>query len=259
MTMDLLPSVTTFIQDPRPKPTEQEQKTRQEAGFAEMEYSLPTLSYRMPSYRLFEALTSYLGSRNPFSQAFDPVKDELWLFDNTAYPTDAGAATVWKAEYVAAFFRKGSGKDIGKVVADVAEKLAIAKGSDEEATIASRMQPFIDSILPARTVEVALEMDDGDATASELRLKLGPSGRSGIISDEREIPSSLIRTLEAPLRDGTAVTIRTQAVEQPKIASQTKFANRTGWTIVSGYFPPASPPFLCPSSGEIAAHSDLND
>ena len=182
---------------------------------------------------------SYLGSRNPFSQPFDPVNDELWLFDNTAYPTEAGAATVWKAEYVAAFFRKGSGKDIGKVVANVAEKLAIAKGSDEEATIARRMQPFIDSILPARTVEVVLGKDDGDAAASELRFKLGPSGRSGIISDEREIASSFIRTLEAPLRDGTAVTIRLQAAEKPQIASQTNFANRTGWTIVSGKF------FLC--------------
>lgn len=232
--------------DPRPEQTHQEQETRQEGQFSEMERTLPMLSYRLPGWRAFEALTSYLGKRNPFARAFDPSSDELWLFDNTAFRSPQ-APNVWTAEFVAAFFRKGSGKDLGKVVADLAEKLGIAEGSQEEATIATRLQPFTDSILPARFVEIVAE---GDADG---RLKLGPGGRSGIVAEERALPGSLQQR-----NDGDVVEFR--AIKQSGTNMQTQFAEPTGWLIVSGMaFPTSSCMFRLLLTWRATMRTDVDD
>ena len=211
----------------RPAQIHLEGETRRQGHFEEMESSLPTFWYRLPGWRRFEALTSYLGKKNPFARAYDPSTDELWLFDNTAFRSPVPSSHPWKAEFVAAFFRKGSGKDLGRVVADLAEKLGIARGSQEEATMAARLQPFADSILPARTVEVVVE---GDAPG---RLKLGPSGRSGILSEERQLPGS-----PQIWKDGDVVDVR--AVKQSGTTLSTQIAGPTGWAIVSGTSLPRS-------------------
>ncbi len=214
--------------------TEQERETRNVGHFSEMEHSLPMLPYRIPpGRRILETLASYLGPRNPFSSAFDPVRDEVWLFDNTAFrPTPAGDSKTpvqprWKAEFVAAFFRKGSGKNLGEVVADLVEKLGIAKGSEEEARVAERLQPFVDAILPARTIEVVMNPGD-DGNSGGAKLKLGPSGRSGIISELRVLPSS---TDFRQLDDGAVMTTRVK--KQPRVDMQTRFSEPEGWTIIS--------------------------
>ena len=205
----------------RPAQTHLEKETRNQGNFEEMEGSLPTFWYRLPGWRTFEAVTSYLGKKNPFARAFDPSTDEVWLFDNTAFQSPEPSSQPWKAEFVAAFFRKGSGKDLGRVVADLAEKLGIAKGSQEEATVAARLQPFADQILPARTVQVVVE---GDPPG---RLKLGPSGRSGILSEEPQLPGS-----PRTWKDGDVVDVR--AVKDSKTTMRTQLAGPTGWAIVSG-------------------------
>ncbi|KAI9790094.1 MAG: hypothetical protein M1816_005564 [Peltula sp. TS41687] len=166
--------------------------------------------------RLIDNLTSYLGSRNPFSHAYNAETDELWLFDNTAYRSPRYPHR-WMTEVVAAYFRRGSGRDIGKVVADVAEKLGIAKGSREEAIVRERLQPFVDAILPARTVEIAI---DGD---KRKKVKLGSSGRSGISSD-------LVK-LQGDFKDGQ--WIESHAIPDPTKKMATRFAEPKGWAIIS--------------------------
>ncbi|KAI9885920.1 MAG: hypothetical protein M1823_002293 [Watsoniomyces obsoletus] len=217
--------------------TEQERETRNFGHFDEMEHSLPMLPYRIPpGRRILETLGSYFGPRNPFSSTFHPVRDEVWLFDNTAFrPTPAWGSQApiqprWKAEFVAAFFRKGSGKNLGEVVADLVEKLGIAKGSEEEARVAERLQPFVDAILPARTIEVVLNAGEGSPASSSggAKLKLGPSGRSGIISELRVLPSS---PDFQQFQDGTVMT--TRAKKLPREAMQTRFSEPEGWTIIS--------------------------
>lgn len=175
------------------------------------------LTSRFPPIRLVDNLTSYLGSRNPFSHVFNPKTDELWLFDNTAYRSPRYPHQ-WTAEFVAAYFRKGSGKDIGKVVADLVEKLGIARGSQEEATVRQRLQPFVDAILPARTVEIAVGGDEWN------RLKLGSSGRSGISSD-------LLKISQAEFKDGQWIV--SHALTDPTKKMGTRFADPKGWAIIS--------------------------
>lgn len=209
----------------RPEQSYQERETRRAAPFDEMERSFPMLTCRFPLTRLVDNLTSHLGSRNPFSHAFNAETDELWLFDNTAYRSPRYPHQ-WTAEFVAAYFRRGSGRDIGKVVADLAEKLGFAKGSQEEATVRERLQPFVDAILPARTVEIAVGENERN------RLKLGPSGRSGISSD-------LVK-LHGDFKDGRWIV--SHAIKDPTKKMATRFAEPKGWAIISGM-----PDILLPS------------
>ena len=51
------------------------------------------------------------------------------------------------------------------IVADIAEKLGLGKGDAAEALIAERVQPFLDAVLPARTVEITFQ---GDASIKKL-------------------------------------------------------------------------------------------
>lgn len=203
---------------PRPEQAHQERETRTAGSFSEMECSLPSLPYRIPR-RLVANLTSYLGSRNPFHRNYNPRTDQLWLFDNTAYRS-SNAPSQWTAEFVAAFFRKASGKNLGYVVADLAEKLGLAAGSVEEETVRERLQPFVDTILPAVTVTLAV---DGDGKRT---IRLGPSGRSGISSDTRKIPRS------SSYEDGQIV--ESYALNQPENVMRTTFAEVEGWAIISG-------------------------
>ncbi|KAF2683764.1 actin filament organization protein-like protein App1-like protein [Lentithecium fluviatile CBS 122367] len=191
--------------------TDQERTFRTQSGFPEFEKEMPSLKDRF-NYDLKDSLTSYLGSRNPFYSHVDPKKDYVWLLDNTAYQNRVGR---WKAEFVAAYFVKNSGKDLSQVVAWISDKIGLAKDDKAEATIAQRVQPLLDSILPAHAVTIDL---------GGVNVRLGPSGRDGISSDELAVPGH-------NYKDGEAIT--SNAINADATPFTTTFATPKGWAIIS--------------------------
>ena len=175
--------------------TPQEQETRKAAGFPTAvipnsnlgltRQVVPRMPWQLP-YSFFDTIFSYLGNRNPFWQPVNAEKDAVWLLDNTAYQpvmAPGNSAPPWQAEFVAAYFVKGSGKDLSGFVADILQITGLASSVDGETKrqleggIATRLQPFLDSILPARTVTVNI---GGKGGAMKM---LGPGGRNGISAD----------------------------------------------------------------------------
>lgn len=191
--------------------TEEERITRAASGFPEFESTMPKLTNRF-QFSLKDNLTSYMGSRNPFYSMADPKTDFVWLFDNTAYQNRLGR---WKAEFVAAYFVKNSGKDLGEVVAWISDKIGLAKDDAAEATIAERVQPFVDSILPAHAVTIDLQ---------GVEVRLGPSGRDGISADEIAIPGHSYKDNEH---------IVSKALHASATPLNTTFATPKGWAIIS--------------------------
>ena len=156
---------------------------------------------------------SYLGSRNPFYSYVDPAKHEVWLFDNTAFRDRLGR---WKADYVAAYFVRDSGEDLGQVVAWISDKIGLAKGDNAEATIAERVKPLLDTILPAHAVKIDLQ---------GVQVRLGPSGRDGISSDQIAIPGH-------DYSEGQAITTHAAAGVHATPLTTT-FAGPRGWAVLS--------------------------
>jgi phosphatidate phosphatase APP1 len=192
--------------------TEQETEFRVRSGFPDFEKDMPSLKYRFTQYNLKDNLSSYLGSRNPFYTKVDPDKDYVWLLDNTAYQNRIGR---WKAEVVAAYFVKNSGKDLSQVVAWISDKLGLAEDDEAQATITRRVQPLLDSILPAHAVTVDLQ---------GMNVRLGPSGRDGISSDELSIPGH-------DYDNGQVIT--SNAINADATALNTTFATAKGWAVIS--------------------------
>ncbi|EME40213.1 hypothetical protein DOTSEDRAFT_138108 [Dothistroma septosporum NZE10] len=151
------------------------------------------------------------------AEPIDPALHTVWLLDNTAFrtpqpgdqrpdlaelissrhakperigedgqPHSVRGGSGWEVEFVACYFVKNSGRDISKVVGGIAHELQIS--DDDIATkkrIAERVQPFVDTILPKRTVRIAVD-------GKEIQT-LGPSGYSGISSNLHQLhfqPSS---------------------------------------------------------------------
>lgn len=183
-------------------------------------------------------------------QPIDPAIHTVWIWDNTAFRSpkkgenrpgldnfkDAGAAEAtvvdqngdkqpareaggWEAEFVASCFVKNSGKDESRVVAQIAKLLNVG---DEDVTtkkrIAKRLQPFLDTVLPNRTVRINV---DGKEEQT-----LGPSNLSGITQDlhqlhfEPSVPGLLqsnAENLPAPF----------------SIPGTTVVADETGWGVIS--------------------------
>jgi len=192
--------------------TEEDKITRASGNFPDFEKTMPALKYRL-KYSLKDNLTSYLGSNNPIYTIADPKKHEVWLLDNTAYQNRRGK---WEAEFVAAYFIRDSGEDLGDVVAWISEKIGLAKGDKQEATISERLSPMLDTILPAHAVKVDLE---GRPT------RLGPSGRDGISSDAIALKGT-------NYKDGQV--IMTKPVNGPaSMHMNTIFAEPEGWAIIS--------------------------
>jgi hypothetical protein len=191
--------------------TEEEHATRENANFPSFEDTMPRLSSRY-NFSLRDNLSSYLGRKNPFYRDVDPQTDYVWLLDNTAYQNWIGR---WKAEFVAAYFVKHSGKDLSEVVASVSEKLGITDDDEAKATVAKRLEPFADQILPAHAVEI-------DLLGTPVRL--GPSGRDGISSDELAIPGS-------DYGDGHVATA--SAVSADATPFKITFAKPKGWAVLS--------------------------
>ncbi|KAL8719047.1 MAG: hypothetical protein Q9181_008118, partial [Wetmoreana brouardii] len=143
--------------------TRGDRRTRTEEGFQPTERTLPRLS-SLWDIPWAQNISSYLGSRNPLAGPVDPKTESVWLFDTTAYrPIHPypHSQQPWQAEFHTAFFKTGTGRDVSKIVADIADKVGLKKGSGEERergekTIAERLQPFVDVVAPARWVEVKL-------------------------------------------------------------------------------------------------------
>ncbi|KAL1598698.1 hypothetical protein SLS60_007838 [Paraconiothyrium brasiliense] len=188
-----------------------EREFRIQRGFPEFEKDMPSLGDRF-KFSLKDNLTSYLGSRNPFYAPVDPQKDYVWLLDNTAYQNRLGR---WKAEYVACYFVKNSGKELSEVVGWISDKVGLAKNERAEATIEKRVQPLLDQILPAHSVTVDLQ---------GMQVRLGPSGRDGISTDELAIPGH-------DYKDGQIVT--SKAVNADATPINTTFATAKGWAVIS--------------------------
>jgi hypothetical protein len=109
-----------------------------------------------------------------------------------------------------------------KVVANVAERLGLAKGEEHKEAkkiIQERLMPFMQSTLPGRLLM---------AEFAELKtLKLGPGGRNAISSDTRLLPD---------FEGGTIVT--TVANVPPSCTgikeAKTFYAEPEGWGLISG-------------------------
>lgn len=219
--------------------TGQDRKTRTTGDFHTIERSLPIVGSRF-RISFLDSISSYLGQHNPFACSVKPGTESVWLLENTAYrpvrffPLKPGP---WQAEFVAAYFEKNTGKDVSKIVAQIAEKIGLGNdGEDKEQaqkTIAERLQPFIDTIAPARSVKVTLP--------TGIVHSLGPGGPSAVSA---QIISNL-----GEHEDGDAVS--TSAVPSevtPYGPMTTHFAGPEGWAVISGmlYLRTDSSPQHCP-------------
>ncbi|KAF1844315.1 uncharacterized protein K460DRAFT_379282 [Cucurbitaria berberidis CBS 394.84] len=191
--------------------SEEDRITRTYAKFPEFEADMPKLVNRF-QFSFKDNITSYLGRNNPFYQNVNPETDYVWLLDTTAFQNRLGR---WKAEFVAAYFVQNSGKDVSEVVAWVSEKIGLADDEEAKATIAKRIQPFADSILPAHAVEIDL---------FGMNVRLGPSGRDGISSDELAVPGT-------DYKDGEVVT--SKAINADATPFNITFAKPKGWAVLS--------------------------
>lgn len=193
--------------------TSSERDFRKQAGFNDIEAKMPSLRPRRgPS--IVDNLTSYLGKKNPFIHPVNSKDHAIWLLDNTAWQDGEGKP--WKSEVVCAYFSKGSGKDESKIVASLAETLGLADDDNAKKTIAKRIEPLLDSVVPAHTCQIAL---GGDQV-----VRLGPSDRDGISSD--------IVTFNDAYKDGQTITSKAVGIESATPLTTT-FADTSGWAVIS--------------------------
>ncbi|KAI4094166.1 MAG: hypothetical protein LQ344_002420 [Seirophora lacunosa] len=205
--------------------TRGERRARTDEGFQRTERSLPRLTsaFDIP---LAQNISSYLGPMNPLAGPVDPATESVWLFDATAYhPVHPypHAQQPWQVDIRAAFFKKGTGRDVSKIVADIADKVGLSEGEGDareqgERTIAERLQPFADAVAPGRWVQVRLP--DGKT------VKLGPGGRSATI--EQTIST------RGEHREGETVSIGAVKGEiTPYGPMEMGFAEEEGWMVIS--------------------------
>lgn len=164
--------------------------------------------------------------------------DTLWLYDNTAFPSVA-APSGWAAEFISAYFLAHSGRDVARLVADIAEKIGLVRGGDPaaEARIAERVQPFLDVVLEGRTVQLDF--------AGRGAVQLGPSAGRGVAVNTLHIPGEGYRDGDVEM----AVAELPAGIDlAPQISTMTtRFVGSDGWAVVSGPSPPLVP-LLVPRS-----------
>lgn len=136
--------------------------------------------------------------------------------DNVAF---RGRGGHWEAEFVAAAFDEEAPAKVVDIVGDIASKVGLAKGGDEEGTMERRIAPFVMEILPGRQINVRFN--------GQTQLKLGPGGRNGISSNIRRIPGL------------SAGSVAKSTADVPKgvtgvLEMKTVYAEPDGWAIISG-------------------------
>lgn len=182
--------------------------------------------------------SSLLGPKDPLAHPADPHKNTVWLLDNTAFQPvadhddDTGRTSPsWQAEVVACIFQTEGRKDVGKLVAAIADYIGVdgELGSDEpqhSATrqrIESRVQPFLDEVSPSRTLNLDVPVD-GPSPQSHM---LGPSGRNGLICQTIELSDS-------SLTDGSVLHPAIQHfTAQRTTSAETRCAAPEGWLVIS--------------------------
>jgi hypothetical protein len=180
----------------------------------------------------------------------DPAIHSVWILDNTAFrspkdgdsrpdleelkdknvakpakvdgsgnvqPLDQGKG--WEVEYVACYFIKGSGKDVSKTVADIAYQLNVKE--DDIATrkrIEKRIQPFVDKVLPNRTLRISIEGREEQT--------IGPSSYNGISAGLYELHFE-------PDVPGLLQTTPVNLPPPFSIPGRTVVADETGWGVIS--------------------------
>lgn len=191
----------------------------------------PTMPERRGSAFL-NFVSSWLGSKSPLAHAADPHKNTVWLLDNTAYQpvsdkSEEGQTTQsWQAEFVACIFETEGRKDVGKLVAAIADHIGIDGefGRDDKETrerIERRVQPFLDQVSPARTVKLEMTVDGAKQTH-----QLGGSDPNGIISQVVDLGASGVT-------DGTVIQTHAHHFREPTARMETRFAAPEGWMVIS--------------------------
>lgn len=200
-----------------------ESRTRSIGHFEDTESSLSSVSTDQSQasrkeHRLTHLL-SYLGPNNPLPKGVSG-NDIVWLLDNTAFRDAKGT---WQAEFVAAAFDKQASAKVLDLVGEIADKVGLSKGDEEEKTIEQRIAPFVMTILPGRQIRVKV---DGST-----HLKLGPGGRNGISSDIKVIPEPL------PIGSVAVTTADVPVGVGGMLEMKTLFAEPEGWAVISGVLP----------------------
>jgi len=161
--------------------------------------------------------------------------DEVWLMDSTAFFNTA--TNTWSSEIMAAYFHRDGGQEIADMVAEIAALLKMADNDAAKQTVANRIEPFINAIQAAKTVQVGLDIGEpgtrfSTREAEEKAKKvvtLGPSQDRGISLDEVAFPGG-----RDVYPDGVAVKSM-GLLPSGSLAAQmtTHFASQDGWGIIS--------------------------
>ena len=174
-----------------------------------------------------------LGSKNPIALPADPHKNTVWLLDSTAYQPVADAPapdhtdpTPWQAELVACIFETEGRKDVGKLIAAIADHIGLdgeLGGADDETRqrMVKRVQPFLDHVSPGRTLTLEIPIDGKTQTVT-----LGPSDRNGIISQTVNLEAS-------DIEDGAAIHPQIKDFSTEAAGAGMGFAAPEGWLVVS--------------------------
>lgn len=204
--------------------THTERETRSAGDFPKVEGALPTHIGSRWNIPFRDNMGSCLSTLNPLAKAVDPEKEEVWLLDNTAYrPVHfyPHQPQPFQAHFTAAYFKKYAGKDWSKAAATIADAIGLVDGEERwqaEKTIAHRLKPFVETIAPARHVDIKLP--------NGVIAKLGPGGRSAV--------SQQIVTSIPDHKDGISAEISAIPSEiTPHGPMLTHFAEPEGWLIVS--------------------------
>ncbi|KAJ5724019.1 hypothetical protein N7488_002054 [Penicillium malachiteum] len=181
-------------------------------------------------------VASILGSKNPITHPADPQTNTVWLLDNTAYqpvpePGSEDQSTeepvLWQAEFVSCIFETQGRKDVGNLVASIADYIGLdgesgISVSEVHERISDRVQPFVDVVCPGRTATLELDIN-GNIQSHQM----GPSDRNGIICQTIQL--------------GTSTHISDRSIVQPTLAGfgdtvpapKTHFATPEGWLVIS--------------------------
>ena len=203
-----------------------ESECRRAGNFEEVEHNLLE-RWSGSEVGFVDKATALLGLSNPFAHKANPRDNIVWLLDSTAYrplhpyPHDPQP---WQAEFVACFFRSGR-QDIGKFVSNIADQIGLGdEDGDQEARerIAERIQPFINAIAPAHSIDVSIPCSGGPP---HLRT-LGPANPNGISSE-------IILTGGGDRANGTVIKTTSADDLFPDFSGDTRFASPEGWGIIS--------------------------
>lgn len=146
--------------------------------------------------------------------------EEVWLFDNTAWST---GNNTWSAEFVAAFFSRNRTRDVAAEANKLMRIMELPPTPAAFSTIAARLMPFLNAVLPNRSVEITGSLPDDPLLRGQNR-RLGPSDKDGVsvntfgFNGRYESGDAAFSEADCPARS---------------ISSQTYMMPPTGWAIIS--------------------------